>query len=224
MSKKAVVLLSGGLDSATCLAIAKSEGYECYAISFCYGQRNNCELEAAKNIASANGVKDHVVVDIDLRKWGGSALTDDIDVPAASDEDKIPVTYVPARNLIFLSLATGWAEVLGAKDIFIGVNSMDFSGYPDCRPRFIEAFQKCATIGTKAEGEGWNFEIHAPLQHLTKSEIISKGTALGVDYSITRTCYDPDENGLACGKCDSCTLRHNGFVEAGVDDPTPYQV
>ena len=224
MSKKAVILLSGGLDSATCLAIAKSEGFECYAISFAYGQRNSCELKASGNVAASIGVADHVVIDIDLRKWGGSALTDDIEVPDKADIDdkSIPVTYVPARNLIFLSLGTGYAEALGARDIFIGVNSVDFSGYPDCRPRFIEAFQKCATIGTKAEDEGWKFNIHTPLQVLNKAQIIGKGAALGVDYSLTRTCYNPDEKGLACGKCDSCHLRRAGFIEAGVKDPTPY--
>jgi len=224
MSKKAVILLSGGLDSATCLAIAKAEGFECYALSFAYGQRNSCELKAAGNVAASIGVADHVVIDIDLRKWGGSALTDDIEVPDSEDVDteSIPVTYVPARNLIFLSLATGYAEALGARDIFIGVNSVDFSGYPDCRPRFIEAFQKCATIGTKAGDEGWKFNIHTPLQVLNKAQIIETGTALAVDYSLTRTCYNPDENGLACGKCDSCHLRRAGFTEAGVKDSTPY--
>jgi 7-cyano-7-deazaguanine synthase len=220
--KKAVVLLSGGLDSATCLAIAKSEGFECYALSVCYGQRNECELAAAKEIAAVNGVENHVVIDIDLRKWGGSALTDDIDVPDASDSDKIPATYVPARNMIFLSLATGYAEAVGARDIFIGVNSVDFSGYPDCRPKFIAAFQKCAGLGTKAEDEGWEFNIHTPLQYLDKSEIITKGVALGVDYSLTRTCYNPDAQGRACGKCDSCHLRRAGFNKAGIKDPTPY--
>jgi 7-cyano-7-deazaguanine synthase len=224
MSKKAVILLSGGLDSSTCLAIAKSEGFECYALSFAYGQRNSCELDAAKKIAIANNVKKHVVIDIDLRKWGGSALTDDIDVPNSKDSESenIPITYVPARNMIFLSLATGWAEVLGAKDIFIGVNSVDFSGYPDCRPDFIKAFEKCATLGTKAHDEGWKFDIHTPLQTLNKAQIIKQGTSLGVDYSLTRTCYNPDENALACGKCDSCHLRRAGFAQAGLKDPTSY--
>ncbi len=224
MSKKALVLLSGGLDSATCLAIAGAEGFECYALSFAYGQRNSCELEAAKNLSAAFAVAEHVVIDINLRKWGGSALTGDLDVPDSKDgkNENIPITYVPARNLIFLSLAAGWAEALGAKDIFIGVNSMDFSGYPDCRPRFIAAFQKCVTIGTKAESEGWEFNIHTPLQVLNKAEIIKKGIALGVDYSITRSCYNPNENGFACGKCDSCHLRRAGFAEAGVKDPTHY--
>jgi 7-cyano-7-deazaguanine synthase len=224
MTKKAVVLLSGGLDSATCLAIAKSQGYECYALSFEYGQRHQCELQAAKDIADAIGVKEHVVINIDLRKWGGSALTDDIDVPDADKAGEgVPITYVPARNIIFLSFAVGWAEVLGAKDIFIGVNSVDYSGYPDCRPQFIEAFRKCATVGTKASDEGWEFDIHAPLQTLTKSEIIRQGTDLGVDYGLTHSCYNPDENGLSCGKCDSCHLRHKGFEDAGIPDPTRYQ-
>jgi len=223
MNKKAVVLLSGGLDSATCLAIAKSEGFECYALSFDYGQRHECELQAAKTVAAAIGVADHIVIKIDLRKWGGSALTSDIAVPDAGSTAGIPVTYVPARNIIFLSFATGWAEVLGAKDIFIGVNSVDYSGYPDCRPRFIEAFQQCATIGTKAGDEGWQFNIHAPLQTLNKSEIIHKGVQLGVDYGLTHSCYNPGTGGLACGKCDSCQLRRQGFIEAGITDPTKYQ-
>ncbi|MFA6103524.1 MAG: 7-cyano-7-deazaguanine synthase QueC [Victivallaceae bacterium] len=223
MNKKAVILLSGGLDSATCLAIAKSDGFECYALSFDYGQRHECELQAAKTVAAAIGVSDHIVIKIDLRKWGGSALTSDIAVPDAGSAAGIPVTYVPARNIIFLSFATGWAEVLGAKDIFIGVNSVDYSGYPDCRPRFIEAFQHCATIGTKAEDEGWQFHIHAPLQTLNKAEIIRKGVMLGVDYGLTHSCYNPGANGLACGKCDSCHLRRKGFEDAGVPDPTKYQ-
>ena len=223
MNKKAVVLLSGGLDSATCLAIAKSEGFECYALSFDYGQRHECELLAAKTIAGAMGVADHVVIKIDLRKWGGSALTSDIAVPDAGGAAGIPVTYVPARNIIFLSFATGWAEVLGAKDIFIGVNSVDYSGYPDCRPRFIEAFRQCANIGTKAEDEGWQFNNHAPLQTLDKSAIIRRGIALGVDYSLTHSCYNPGADGRACGRCDSCSLRRKGFEAAGIPDPTNYQ-
>ncbi|MHB9139469.1 MAG: 7-cyano-7-deazaguanine synthase QueC [Victivallaceae bacterium] len=223
MNKKAVVLLSGGLDSATCLAIAKGEGFECYALSFDYGQRHECELLAAKTVARAMGVTEHVVIKIDLRKWGGSALTSDIAVPDAGSTAGIPVTYVPARNIIFLSFATGWAEVLGAKDIFIGVNSVDYSGYPDCRPRFIEAFRQCVNIGTKAEDEGWQFNIHAPLQILNKSEIIRQGIALGVDYSLTHSCYNPEADGRACGKCDSCSLRRKGFEAAGIPDPTKYQ-
>jgi len=221
-ASKAVVLLSGGLDSATCLAIAKDKGFECYALSFEYGQRHKTELESAREIARAIGVTDHVAINIDLRQWGGSALTDDIDVPDAGSTDGIPVTYVPARNTIFLSFATGWAEVLGARDIFIGVNSMDYSGYPDCRPEFISSFAETARLGTKACDEGWKFHIHAPLQYLKKSEIIKLGTGLGVDYSITHSCYNPAPDGKACGKCDSCNLRHQGFIEAGVPDPTRY--
>lgn len=220
--KKAIVLLSGGLDSATCLAEAKAQGFECYALSFEYGQRHDIELQCAKSLADSAGVVDHTVINIDLAKWGGSALTDDIDVPDHGATEGIPVTYVPARNTVFLSFATAWGEVLGAKDIFIGVNSVDYSGYPDCRPQFIEAFERCATLGTKADDEGWSFKIHAPLQYLTKADIISRGIELGVDYSKTHSCYNPNEAGLACGKCDSCVLRHQGFVDAGVDDPTIY--
>ena len=220
--KKAIVLLSGGLDSATCLAVAISQGYECYALSFEYGQRHNIELECAKKLGESAGVIDHTVINIDLTKWGGSALTDNIDVPNHGTTTGIPVTYVPARNTVFLSFATAWGEVLGARDIFIGVNSVDYSGYPDCRPQFIKAFEKCATLGTKAYDEGWSFKIHAPLQHLTKSEIIARGIELGVDYSKTHSCYNPNDLGQACGKCDSCALRHQGFVDAGVDDPTIY--
>ncbi len=219
---KAVVLLSGGLDSATCLAVARSEGFECYALSFDYGQRHDCELQAARAVARAIGVAEHIVVKIDLRLWGGSALTDDIAVPDSGSSDGIPVTYVPARNLIFLSFATGWAETLGAADIFIGVNSVDYSGYPDCRPQFIQAFQRCADLATTAADEGWHFNIHAPLQQLTKAEIIRRGVALGVDYSITHSCYNPNAAGEACGKCDSCDLRRQGFAEAGCPDPTRY--
>jgi len=221
--KKAVVLLSGGLDSATCLAMAKTE-FECYTLSFDYGQRHRCELAAADKISRALGAKRHIVIDINLRAWGGSALTDDkIDVPAGSlHSDKIPATYVPARNLIFLSFATAWSEVLGARDIFIGVNSMDYSNYPDCRGEFIRAFTEAARLGTKAADEKWAFTINAPLQNLTKSEIIRRGIALGVDYSLTTSCYNPSPAGLSCGKCDSCLLRAAGFAEAGVKDPTHY--
>lgn len=219
----AVVLLSGGLDSATALAIAANEGFSCCALSFNYGQRHECELNAARRIATAAKVQEHIIIDIDLRRWGGSALTSGIPVPDAGTTTGIPPTYVPARNIIFLSFATGYAETLGVRDIFIGVNSIDYSGYPDCRPRFIAAFQQCATIGTKAEDEGWQFNIHAPLQTMTKAEIIRCGIALGVDYSLTHSCYNPDEDGLACGRCDSCQFRRNGFIEAEIPDPTRYR-
>jgi len=220
---KAVVLLSGGLDSATCLAIAQSRGYACHALSFDYGQRHEVELEAARRIAAAAKVEQHIVIRIDLRQWGGSALTSDgIAVPEAGSTQGIPVTYVPARNTIFLSFATGWAEVLGARHIFIGVNSLDYSGYPDCRPEFIAAFSECARLGTKAADEGWSFIIDAPLQYLKKSEIIELGAGLGIDYSLTHSCYNPSSDGLACGHCDSCMLRRQGFAEAGVPDPTRY--
>ena len=224
-TKKAVVLLSGGLDSATCLAIAKAEGFEVYALSFDYQQRHNSELAAAKRIAESIGVKAHQVLSVDLRSWGGSALTcDDIDVPENREVDgkSVPVTYVPARNLIFLSLATAYAEALGARDIFIGVNSVDYSGYPDCRKAFIDAFAEAARLGTCACDENWHFSIHTPLQNWSKAEIIRRGVELGVDYSKTVSCYQADENGRACGSCDSCTLRKAGFAAAGVSDPTLY--
>jgi len=220
---KAVVLLSGGLDSATCLAIAQSRGFACYALSFDYGQRHEIELQCARKIAAQAKVEQHVVIKIDLRQWGGSALTSDrIAVPEAGSTEGIPVTYVPARNTIFLSFATGWAEVIGARHLFIGVNSLDYSGYPDCRPEFIAAFAECARLGTKAADEGWKFVIDAPLQYLKKAEIIQLGVQLGIDYSLTHSCYNPTPEGLACGHCDSCNLRHHGFVEAGVPDPTRY--
>ena len=225
-TKKAVVLLSGGLDSATCLAIAKAEGFEVYALSFDYQQRHNSELAAAKRIAESMGVKAHQVLSVDLRSWGGSALTsDDIDVPENREVDgkSVPVTYVPARNLIFLSLATAYAEALGARDIFIGVNSVDYSGYPDCRKAFIDAFAEAARLGTCACDENWHFSIHTPLQNWSKAEIILRGIELGVDYSKTVSCYQADENGRACGSCDSCTLRKAGFAAAGVSDPTLYR-
>jgi len=223
--KKAVVLLSGGLDSATALAIAKSKGFECYALSFRYGQRHVCELEAAKRVAASLGAADHKTVTIDLRLWGGSALTDDkLDVPDAADSKGIPITYVPARNMIFLSFATAWAEVLGARDIFIGVNSVDYSGYPDCRPAFIESFRETARLGTRAVDEDWSYNINAPLQKMSKAEIIRTGVRLGVDYSLTTSCYNPDSEGRSCGKCASCALRIAGFKEAGVPDPTRYSV
>ncbi len=226
-SKRAVVLLSGGLDSTTALAIARAEGFEPYTISFRYGQRHDVELVAAKKISQRFGAKGHTVIDINLRQLGGSALTSDIDVPKGRDAEemagKIPVTYVPARNTIFLSIALGWAEVLGASDIFIGVNALDYSGYPDCRPEFIEAFEKMANLGTKAGMEGKGFKIHTPLIMMTKGEIIKKGMELGVDYSLTHSCYDPTPEGLACGECDSCLLRKKGFAEAGIKDPLRYK-
>lgn len=225
--KKAVVLLSGGLDSVTTLALAKSQGYECYAVSFSYGQRHCAELNAAKKIADHYKVAEHKVINIDLGEIGGSALTDNsIDVPKEETQG-IPVTYVPARNTIFLSFALGYAEVLQANDIFIGVNAVDYSGYPDCRPEFIQAFQKMARLATKAgveaEDEAEQVTIHTPLIDITKAQIIRMGTDLGVDYSLTVSCYDADSQGRACGKCDSCRLRRAGFGVAGVADPTIYR-
>ena len=224
--KKAIILVSGGLDSATALAVAKHEGFECYALSFAYGQRHKVELAAAERVIKSIGCTDFKVIDIDLSKWGGSALTDDIDVPKnrslSEMELSVPITYVPARNMIFLSFAVAWAEVVEARDIFIGVNSVDYSGYPDCRPEFISAFAKCAELGTKASDEGWNFNINAPLQSLNKAEIIKLGNSLGVDYSLTHSCYDPTPNGKACGSCDSCELRRAGFTTAEIEDPTEY--
>jgi 7-cyano-7-deazaguanine synthase len=227
--KGAVVLLSGGLDSATCLAIAKAEGFELHALTVDYGQRHRRELEQAARVASALGVKSHRTVQLDLRSIGGSALTSDqIDVPkdqlasGASTESSIPVTYVPARNTIFLGLALGLAEVVQARDLFIGANAVDYSGYPDCRPAFLQAFESLAELATVAGVQGAHFHIHAPLLKLTKAEIIKKGISLGVNYGITHSCYDPDEQGRACGHCDSCLLRKRGFQEAGVSDPTVY--
>jgi len=222
MQKKAVILYSGGLDSTTCLAIAKEEGYAPYALSFSYGQRHQQELEVAKLNARPMGALDHLLVEFDLRKMGGSALTSDIEVPKGGVGDEIPVTYVPARNTIFLSFALGWAETLGSFDIFIGVNALDYSGYPDCRPEFIAAFETMANLATKAGVEGRHMKIHTPLISLTKAQIISKGLSLGVDYSKTHSCYDPAEDGAACGLCDSCRLRLKGFAEAGVADPVRY--
>jgi 7-cyano-7-deazaguanine synthase len=220
--KKAVVLLSGGLDSATVLAIASSEGYDCYALSLDYGQRHAAELNAARNIARQFQVKDHQVVSLDLRQFGGSALTDDsIEVPEEETND-IPVTYVPARNTIFLSLALAWAETLEAREIFVGVNAVDYSGYPDCRPEYIDSFEKMANLATRAGVEGELFSIQAPLIKLTKAEIIQTGSRLGVDYGLTVSCYQADDTGAACGKCDSCRLRKQGFANAGVVDPTRY--
>ncbi|HBP5036526.1 TPA: 7-cyano-7-deazaguanine synthase QueC [Pseudomonas aeruginosa] len=220
--KKAVILLSGGLDSATVVAMAKADGYACYTMSFDYGQRHRAELQAAERVARQLGVIEHKVIGLDLNGMGGSALTDtSIAVPEAPAEG-IPVTYVPARNTVFLSLALGWAEVLDAHDIFIGVNAVDYSGYPDCRPEFVEAFERLANLATKAGVEGNGFRIQAPLQYLSKAQIIQAGIARGVDYSLTVSCYQADEQGRACGKCDSCRLRADGFAAAGISDPTPY--
>ena len=225
--RKAVVLLSGGLDSSTVLAIALARGLEVYALSFSYGQRHTVELEAAVAIVEQFPVAKHITVDIDLRRFGASALTDDIDVPKGREEaqmgDGIPVTYVPARNTIFLSYALAWAEVLEAGHIFIGVNAVDYSGYPDCRPEFIEAFEKTANLATKLGVEQHAFKISTPLIKMSKAEIIQHGIALGVDYGLTVSCYDPDADGKACGACESCRLRAKGFEEAGIDDPTRYQ-
>ncbi len=219
---RAVVLVSGGLDSATCLAMARAQGFDCYALSFDYGQRHMAELEAAQQVARALGAVDHKVVHLNLRDIGGSALTDQsIDVPT-TPTCGIPVTYVPARNTVFLSLALGWSEVIGAQDIFIGVNAVDYSGYPDCRPEFIKSFEQTANLATKAGVEGKSFHIHAPLIDLTKAQIIQAGVRLGVDYGLTVSCYSADEKGRACGECDSCRLRAEGFITAGVSDPTPY--
>ncbi len=227
MSKPAVVLLSGGLDSATVASIARGGGFDVYALSFSYGQRHSAELDAARRVADQVGVRDHKTIPIDLRTFGGSALTADIDVPKSRDaeemRDSIPVTYVPARNTIFLSFALAWAEVLGAADVFIGVNALDYSGYPDCRPEFIEAYQRMARIATKAGVEGTELSIHAPLIQMTKAEIVELGTALGVDYGLTVSCYDADTSGAACGDCDSCVLRRKGFADAGLPDPTRYR-
>jgi 7-cyano-7-deazaguanine synthase len=223
VTRNAIILVSGGLDSTTCLAIAQSEGFSpLYSMSFDYGQRHRHELAAAEQISQAYNVREHRVIRIDLRQFGGSALTSDVDVPKDRDETQmsadVPITYVPARNTIFLSYALAWAEVLDCDDVFIGVNALDYSGYPDCRPEFVEAFQHTARLGTKRT----NFSIHAPLVHLTKAEIIRRGIELGVDYGQTHSCYDPDPQGRACGRCDSCILRKRGFAEAGVKDPTVY--
>ncbi len=226
--KKAVVLSSGGLDSTTAMAVASAEGYELYSLTFDYGQRHALELKAAKRVAEAFAVKKHLVLDLDLEKIGGSALTtDDIAVPKARSEEKrkeeIPVTYVPARNTIFLSYALAWAEVLGASDIFVGVNAIDYSGYPDCRPEYIRGFERMANLALKAVVEGkMRIRIQTPLIHMTKAEIIRRGVALGVDYRLTHSCYDPSPEGKACGQCDSCLLRKMGFREAGIPDPTVY--
>ncbi len=225
--RDAVVLLSGGVDSATSLAIARHEGYACHAITFDYGQRHRFELEAAKRVAESMGVGRHVTIPFDLRAIGGSALTDDIPMPRdqdpASMAGQIPSTYVPARNTIFLSFALGWAEVLGAFDLYIGANAIDYSGYPDCRPEYIAAFEHLANLATRAgvTGEG-RFNIHAPLIEMSKADILRTGVRLGVDYALTTSCYDPADDGAACGRCDACILRRNGFEEAGIVDPTRY--
>ena len=221
--KRAVVLLSGGLDSATTLAIARSEGCVCYALSVAYGQRHQAELAAAAQVAAALGVRERRVVDIDLAQFGGSALTDiSLAVPTDGVQPGIPLTYVPARNTVMLSLALAWAEVLGANDIFVGVNAVDYSGYPDCRPEYIAAFEAMANLATKAAVEGARLNIHAPLIRLSKADIIRRGTALGVDYGLTVSCYRADADGRACGLCDSCRLRRAGFAAAGLPDPTRY--
>jgi len=222
-ARKAVCLLSGGLDSSTCLALARREGYTCYALSFDYGQRHHVELEAAARVAETLGAARHLVVQIDLRVFGGSALTSDIAVPKGREPDRmadIPVTYVPARNTVFLSFALAWAEVLESSDIFIGVNALDYSGYPDCRPEYIQAYQRMANLATKAAVEGrTHLQIHTPLIRLSKAEIVKLGKDLGLDFSLTHSCYDPDASGRSCGQCDSCVLRRKGFEEAGIVDP-----
>jgi 7-cyano-7-deazaguanine synthase len=224
---KAICLLSGGLDSTTCLALALRQGYECYALSFDYGQRHRIELESARRVAAAMGVKQHVIMPIDLRSFGGSALTADIDVPksrgVAEMSKGIPITYVPARNTVFLSFALAWAEVLEAENIFIGVNAIDYSGYPDCRPEFINAFQTMSHLATKAGVEGrTTIQIHTPLIELSKAQIIRLAAEAGVDFALTHSCYDPDAAGRSCGECDSCILRKKGFAEAGLTDPLEY--
>ena len=221
--KKAVVLLSGGLDSATILAQAKAEGFACYSMGFDYGQRHRAELQAAERVAHQLGVVEHKVIGLNLNGIGGSALTDTTIAVPETPTEGIPVTYVPARNTVFLSLALGWAEVLGARDIFIGVNAVDYSGYPDCRPAFVEAFERMANLATRAGVEGNGFRIQAPLQNLSKAQIVEVGLRHGVDYSLTVSCYQADDDGRACGKCDSCRLRAAGFLAAGVADPTRYR-
>lgn len=228
MSAKAVVLLSGGMDSAATAAMARAEGFDVCALSFRYGQRHAIELEAARRVAAALGVTRHVIAEFDLRAFGGSALTSTIDVPKDRPLDDIgpgiPVTYVPARNTIFLSFALAWAETLGSRDIFIGANALDYSGYPDCRPEYLAAFEQVARLGTKLGAEGADWRIHAPLLRMTKAQIVAKGRELGVDFSLTSTCYDPSPEGVACGRCDACQLRLKGFAEAGVEDPVRYEV
>lgn len=220
--KRAVVLLSGGLDSATVLAMARAEGYVCYALGFDYGQRHSSELMAAQRVAADLDAREHKVVKLDLRAIGGSALTDDSIAVPEEETGGIPVTYVPARNTVFLSIALGWAEVLGAQDIFVGVNAVDYSGYPDCRPEYVEAFERMANLATRAGVEGHKLHIRAPLMEMTKADIVRRGTELGVDYSLTVSCYQAQADGAACGRCDSCRLRAAGFAEAGLADPTVY--
>ena len=226
--KKAVALASGGLDSSTVLAIARKQGFEVYALSFDYGQRHRHELYAARKVVESLGIKNHIIATIDLRAFGGSALTSEIEVPKNRDPEQIsteiPITYVPARNTIFLSFALGWCEVLQAQDIFIGINAVDYSGYPDCRPEFLEAFERLANLATKAGVEGTaRFRIHAPLLNMSKAQIVRAGMEAGVNFSLTHSCYDPSPEGLACGACDSCILRRRGFEEAGIPDPARYQ-
>lgn len=220
---RAVVLVSGGLDSATVLAMARGQGYDCHALSFDYGQRHRIELEAARRVAESLGAAAHRVVKLDIGWMGGSALTDASIAVPDQPSTGIPITYVPARNTVFLAIALGWAEVLDARDLFIGVNALDYSGYPDCRPEFIQAFQDLANLATRAGVEGGGFRVHAPLIQLRKAEIIASGARLGVDYSLTLSCYDPDSEGRACGVCDSCRLRAEGFSAAGMPDPTRYR-
>lgn len=225
--KKAVALASGGLDSSTAMALARNQGFEIYALSFDYGQRHRCELEAARRVVKSLGIQHHIVAAIDLRAFGGSALTSEMEVPKSRDIEnisaEIPATYVPARNTIFLSFALGWCEVLQAQDIFIGVNAVDYSGYPDCRPEFLKAFERLANLATKAGVEGAaRYEIHTPLLHMSKAQIIQAGIEAGVDFSLTHSCYDPSPEGQACGACDSCILRRRGFEQAGIADPTRY--
>lgn len=222
MAKNAVVLLSGGMDSATVLAMARAQGFVCYALSVDYGQRHHAELAAARRVAQTLGAHEHRVVNIDLTGFGGSSLTDDRIAVSQHPTEGIPLTYVPARNTIMLSLALAWAEVLQAQDIFIGVNAVDYSGYPDCRPAYVEAFERMANLATKAAVEGHPLTLHAPLLHLSKAEIVRQGHALGVDFALTVSCYQADESGRACGVCDACRLRRAGFASAGVDDPTRY--
>jgi len=228
MMKKTIVLLSGGIDSATCCAYAAKNGFDIYAMSFSYGQRHSVELDSARRVAAYFKVKEHRIVEIDLRAFGGSSLTSaTVDVPKERDlhnANTIPNTYVPARNTIFLSFALGWAEIIGCNDLYIGVNAVDYSGYPDCRPEFIDAFQTMANLATKSGVEGKRLKIHTPLQMLSKADIIREGVSMNVDYSITHSCYDPSQDGRACGRCDSCVIRRKGFIDAGVKDPTMYFV